>query len=313
MTDEFYRRSVEMLREEKGVWNQVLKVLLQFREEATGRTFRFLRSKSVSAKSILDVIFSLLEDRLEQMISLLNAQLRLVAEKEARFLKGVFGLPLTKHPRKIERVQGYSLGSGWLTQIFRKAKKRIRKTLQYSLSQNHLSDELLDRVFGVDLPKTLRVGKWSGTDFQGGALSEVKRTLQSLVTTSFYSMISKVRTFAYKRASQVETFRSVAILDGKTTSTCQEHDGLLYDRKFKPVGHSKKFVDVPRHWNCRSQVIPFEVDGKKLSRVSFEAWFKKLGSSAQNSLLGSRGGDLYRTEGSNLLSILKRLPPVYLG
>jgi hypothetical protein len=313
MIDEFYRRSIEMLREEKGVWNKVLQVLLQFREEATGRTFRYLRAKESNAKTILGTIYSLLEEKLDRLIDLLKRQLRLVAEKEGKFLKEVFQLPLSRHPRKLDRVRGEPLVSGWLRSIFGKVKKRIRKTLQYSLSQGHPAEDLLDKVFGRDLPKMIRVGKWSGSDFQGGALSEAKRTLQSLITTAYYEMTSKVRNFAYKRASQVEVLKSIAILDGKTTSTCHQHDGLLFTRGFKPIGHNTKFIDVPRHWNCRSQILPETVSGKKLKQVSFETWFRKLSRSAQNSLLTPKGGALYRTEGVGLLSIIKRLPPVYLG
>ena len=313
MIDEFYRRSMGMIREEKGVWNRVLQVLLQFREEATGRTFRFLRMKEISAKPILETVYSLLDEKVDRLIDLLKRQMKLVSEKEGKFLKEVFQLPLVRHPRKLDKVRGEPLVSGWLRSIFGKVKKRIRKTLQYSLSQGHPAEDLLDNVFGRDLPKMVRVCKWSGSDFQGGALSEAKRTLQSLITTAYYEMTSKVRNFAYKKASQVEVLKSLAILDGKTTSTCQQHDGLLFSRGFKPIGHNTKFIDVPRHWNCRSQILPETISGKKLKQVSFETWFRKLSRSAQNYLLTPKGGALYRTEGVGLLSIVKRLPPVYLG
>ena len=41
--DELFKRSIMMVREEKGLWYQVYRVLLQFREEATSRVFKFLR------------------------------------------------------------------------------------------------------------------------------------------------------------------------------------------------------------------------------------------------------------------------------
>ena len=77
-------------------------------------------------------------------------------------------------------------------------------------------------------------------------------------------------------------------------------------KTLKPIGHNKKYVATPRHWNCRSQHIPEDFDGKKIERVGFEDWFKDLSNKAQDSLLGSRGGDLYRNQQVPLLNLLKR-------
>ncbi len=52
-----------MLREEKGVWNQVYRLLLQFREEAISRVFRLLRSRGAAFMPIIKSVVSLLDDK----------------------------------------------------------------------------------------------------------------------------------------------------------------------------------------------------------------------------------------------------------
>ena len=317
MLDELFKRSIIMVREEKGIWYQIYRILLQFREEATGRVFRFLRGQVAPVRTLQDSLSSLLDDKVQQMMKSLQSQLRLIAEKESAFWKKTLGLPLKNYPRKLSSVNDAPLYSGsgnWFTKIFEPVKKRMRKIVQYSISQNHSIDQTLDKVFGKDLPKEIKVQTWRGTEFQGGVLAKVRKSLQTLVTTSTYEMVSKVRKFAYARTDRVTALRSVSVWDTRTTSLCQEYNGLTFDsKKLKPIGHSRKFIPTPRHWNCRAQYIPEDFDGKVLERKDFSDWFKGLSHSAQNTLLGSRGGELYRNEEVPLLNLLKRLSPRYLG
>lgn len=317
MLDKFFKRSIEMMREEKGVWNRIYRILIQFREEAISRVFRFLRRTGGLATELFKSVASLLDDKKDDLESLLERQIRLIAEKEQNFLKDSLSVNMSKYPRKLTKVQGNPLFKGstsWTARIFAPIKKKLRKSLQFSISRKSPIEDVVDRVFGKDTPKEIKIGNWRGNEFQGGVLSRLRSNLKTLVTTSFYEIVFKVRKFAFSRADRVGALRSVAVLDNRTTAVCRSYDGLLYQRRtLKPIGHNQKFIPTPRHWNCRSQHIPDEIDGVKLDKIPFEEWFKKLSNVAQDSLLGSSGGEKYRKQQNSLESLLKRLSPRYVA
>lgn len=306
-----------MLREEKGFWNQIYRLLLQFREEAISRVFRFLRGSQFPGNAAIKGVIGLLDDKRKVIQSEIERQLRLIAEKEAGFLSAVIEARTRNHPRKLKKVREAPLFSGdenWFDKIFNPIKSKLRKSLQYSISRKDPIESVIDRVFGKDTVKEIKIGSWRGNEFQGGVLSRLRSNLKTLVTTSFYEMVSKVRKFSYARSPKLGVLRSVAVLDGNTTSVCKHYHGLLFDAtSLRGIGHNQKFLAVPRHWNCRSQLLPEEFAGKKLDKTDFEDWFKDLSNSAQDTLLGSKGGVIYRSGQNELLTILKRLSPRYLG
>lgn len=306
-----------MLREEKGVWNQVYRLLLQFREEAISRVFRLLRSRGAAFMPIIKSVVSLLDDKRGEIQKSIESQLRLVAEKEASFMGNTIDARTKNHPRKIKKIRDQPLFEGesnWFDKVFTPVKRKLRKSLQLEVSKGSSIESVIDRIFGKDVPREIKIGAWQGTEFQGGVLARLRSNLKTLVTTSFYEMIYRVRKFSYARADKVSVLRSVAVLDGRTTSICKEYHGLLFNNSnLRGVGHKKAFLATPRHWNCRSQHLPEDFNGKKIKQIEFEEWFKDLSNSAQDSLLGSRGGEVYRGGQEDLFSILKRLSPNYLG
>lgn len=306
-----------MIREEKGVWNQIFRILLEFREEATSRVFKFFRSKDNRTTSLNKNILTLLEDKKSKVARELRDQLRLAAVSESEFQRGIFDSEsLRNYPRTLKKVMGNSIFEGsvnWLNKIFNPVRKLIRQMIQYSISQNDDVERAIDRIFGKDLPKELKIGSWSGNDFQGGSLDRMRAKLRSLVTTCYYEMVSKVRQFAYKKSGRVTVLRSVAVLDDRTTDTCKRYDGLLFSLDLRPIDHKLPYLPIPRHWNCRSQYIPDSIGGKKMRSITFKNWFNKLSEEIQDTLLTKRGGNIYRSQGTDLLSLFKRLTPRYLG
>jgi len=306
-----------MLREEKGFWHKIYRVLIEFREEAISRVFRHLRSSGGVVKNILSAVTSLFDDKKENIERVMASQFKLIAEKEKDFLTGALDVNMSKYPRTVKTVRDAPLQSGegsWVSKLFKPVRKRLRKSLQFSISRQGSIEEVVDRVFGKDTPKEIKIGNWRGNEFQGGVLSRLRSSLKTLVTTSFYEMVHKVRKFAFSRAEKVGSIRSVAVLDSRTTETCRNYDGLIFEQKsLKPLGHGLKYIPTPRHWNCRSQHVPAEFDGKKIKPIPFEEWFDDLSNSAQAFLLGKVGGDLYREQQSPLLNLLKRLSPKFLG
>lgn len=316
MIDKFYRRAIEMLREEKGVWNKVYRLLIQFREEAISRVFRIFRGESSDLATGLKSLVNLFDDKRTEIKDSIESQLRLVAAKEADFMSSTVEAITRNYPRKLKSLRDRPLFEGesnWFDKIFTPVKRKLRKSLQLEVSKGSSIESVIDRIFGKDVPREVKIGAWQGSEFQGGVLARLRSSLKTLVTTSFYEMVGKVRKFSYARAKKISVLRSVAVLDSRTTSICKQYHGLLFRAdNLRGIGHRQRFLGTPRHWNCRSQYLPESFDGKEIKNLEFDEWFKDLSNSAQNSLLGTKGSELYRGGQKDLLSILKRLSPVYL-
>jgi len=317
MLNDLFIRAISMSREEKGLWHLMYKSLLQLREEFISRVFNFMRSSAGRINELMKTLSSILDDKSSELSDLLKSQLVLVARNESDFWKSILKIPLKNYPRKLISVNDAPLYSGagnLFSRIFNPVKKKLKAMLQFSVSQNHSIDQTLDRVFGKETSKEINVKSWRGTEFQGGVLAKVRKSLQSLAVTAYYEMIAKVRKFAFARTDRVQSIRSTSSLEGNTTEGCKKYEGLVFGKdSLQPISHQNKYEPVPRHWNCRSQYIPNDFDGKSLEPISMVDWFKGLSIGAQNSLLGKKGGELYRNKHSDLLIIMKRLSPVYLS
>ena len=101
MINEVFIRTIEMSREEKGIFNLLYKSLLQLREEIISRVFLFLRSKTGKIGELMSSINSVIADKSSEMSSLLKEQLALVAKAESDFWKSMFGLPLKNYPNQL--------------------------------------------------------------------------------------------------------------------------------------------------------------------------------------------------------------------
>jgi SPP1 gp7 family putative phage head morphogenesis protein len=51
-------------------------------------------------------------------------------------------------------------------------------------------------------------------------------------------------------------FRSVAVLDSRVTPLCS----MLHDKCFRPNSEEAEMFSIPRHWNCRSLMVPVTQD-----------------------------------------------------
>lgn len=74
----------------------------------------------------------------------------------------------------------------------------------------------------------------------------------ALATTSTKYVSSVARVEAAKSAG-IEYMQWISVLDNETTDYCIEHDSKIYTIDNCP--------EPPAHWNCRSDIIPYEDNG----------------------------------------------------
>ena len=56
---------------------------------------------------------------------------------------------------------------------------------------------------------------WRGTEFQGGVLAKVRKSLQSLAVTAYYEMIAKVRKLLLREQTEFNQFAALQVLKAR--------------------------------------------------------------------------------------------------
>jgi SPP1 gp7 family putative phage head morphogenesis protein len=139
------------------------------------------------------------------------------------------------------------------------------------------------------------------------AVSE--RDLHTIVHTS----LSYAKEFADREAEEqfsdiIIGWQSVAVLDSSTSMICATLDGEQY---LKEDGYTREDIPdlPPRHFNCRSVVIPiYETDtkgtraqngdkkGQTPAKINFSEWFDSQSDNFQEKYLGAARYNLYKAD-----------------
>ena len=176
-------------------------------------------------------------------------------------------------------VQGGPLGE-WLGasgRLSENTKKAFADQVRLGVSQGESIQDIVKRVRGESTGRRTSYRTASGqlryrTEFQGGVLPIQTRQAKALVRTSVHEVANRVRDQVYENNNDIiKVIESVATLDSRTTQLCASYDGLrFYSVSKKPVNHKKKYLQVPRHWQCRSTFIPVLAELNELDRLAEE-------------------------------------------
>ena len=149
-----------------------------------------------------------------------------------------------------------------------------------------------------------------------------QRHAAALVQTSVATVASAARQETYDRNSDLFTgYRQVSTLDSHTSHACVAYSGKTWDNDREPIGHKLPFVSpqgaatgTPRHFNCRSLMVPTTKTYKELgldvpefrastkaatggpvsSALTFDDFLKRKGDKFTDELLGRGRADLWR-------------------
>lgn len=156
-----------------------------------------------------------------------------------------------------------------------------------------------------------------------GVMETSRKNARALVHTSIQTVAnaSRMETFRQNRET-IKGVRQLSTLDSHTTYTCMAYSGGEWNLDGKPINGTKlPFVNaggsvdgVPRHWNCRSVLVPItktfrelgiDVDevptGTRASRngpvranITFEQWLSRRTKAQQDEQLGAGRAQLWR-------------------
>ena len=139
-------------------------------------------------------------------------------------------------------------------------------------------------------------------------LRSLEPVVRTAVQASSQDTLDHVASALPKRVDM--GWQQISVLDRRTTDTCRAYAFKLWTRDFKPVGHALPYAGgVPRHWNCRSRIVPVDLAGEASDKLTFKGWMVSLGEKVQDEIFGARNTGLWRSgklDDQNLLHIQKR-------
>lgn len=136
---------------------------------------------------------------------------------------------------------------------------------------------------------------------KGGAFGNAMKSAASIseVATDSAAYAGRLATW---KAKGVNALKWHSILDTRTTIGCAVRAGLLYDLDFQPIGHDVPIDQPPpRHWGCRSILIPMIYPVEKMPSSGFDPyseslaqWLDRHTEEEQNAMLGVGRAKLWR-------------------
>ena len=208
-------------------------------------------------------------------------------------------------PIKLSENQ-FSSYSHLMTNYWQKWTAEIDGAVQNGFVSGQSTREIANSI--LDTIGQTKTGTGSGT------LDKARRSAKQLAITGTNHYANTARVAYYKGNEDViKGFRSIAVLDSRTSRQCSALDGVVMkvtDKRFS------RFVP-PRHPNCRSAITPevddkykldddtskrassFEVDGKRdgkqvSSKQTYYDAMDKLKASDQDDILGPTLGKAFR-------------------
>jgi hypothetical protein len=149
-----------------------------------------------------------------------------------------------------------------------------------------------------------------------GVLDIARRDAASLVNTSVQAVANDARLATFKANSDVLTaLKQISTLDGHTTLICIAYSGATWELDGTPLKGSPAFNGgPPRHFNCRSVIVPITKTFAQLginlpepkpttrasdlgpiaAKTSFDDFLKRKGQAFQDEILGVGRAELWR-------------------
>ncbi len=162
------------------------------------------------------------------------------------------------------------------------------------------------------------VARVQGIEGAPGVLFKTKAQAEALVRTAVQTSANEARMDVFRRNSDViKGVQQISTLDERTTEICMAYDGEAWDLDGEPLEGSSLPFDggPPRHWNCRSVLIPVtkdwdelgvdikddidegtraSMDGQLAKDTTFDQWINAQSVERQDAILGLANAEKFR-------------------
>lgn len=162
--------------------------------------------------------------------------------------------------------------------------------------------------------------------YKDGIMEATRRNAEALVRSSVQSVANAAHlATARENSDVVKGVEQISTLDGRTTVICISYSEKTWDLDGKPIGHKLPFNGgPPRHWNCRSILVPLlksflelgvnrdeiptstraSLDGQVPADMTFQTFLDGKSKAFQDDLLGVGRADLWRDGKITLTGLL---------
>ena len=196
--------------------------------------------------------------------------------------------------------------SEWWSRQSEKLLNNFKDQIRQGWTRGETLDQLMKRLTG-------------GLDEDGNPYFDLRkgtrRGAEATIRTSVQAVANDARMRVYKdNADIIEGLQWVSTLDLRTTVECAAMDGLVWDLNGNPIGHGMTLDPPPRHWNCRSVLVPItksfremgipidefpestraSMDGQVPESQNFEKWIAGKPDSYADEVFGKGRAELWR-------------------
>ena len=205
----------------------------------------------------------------------------------------------------------------------------FQRVMRMSAYRGETMSQLLARTIGTRSAKALGLkGIIKGVtdiDIEGftvdaGMSPKAKRNVQAIIRTGYQAVSNRARMNVFEQHADVlRGYENLSVLDGRTTKVCIAYSGARWDLNHNPIDGTKlPFWEPPRHWGCRSILIPLLKEFKELEGVvdipegrrtafsrtgmvgqvplstTFDGFMKSMSEAEQNEIIGKGRAELWR-------------------
>lgn len=332
IADAILNHQIDLLRLEAGVRARVMRLLNELQVELSSRlmapnqlttfTKDRLRTLLKQANESMDQYYVRIEGEMDQM---LRGLADLQAQQVSRVLtiQTAASLPTeTFLARLVSNVliHGAPSASWWEKQNLDTA-FRFAGAVRRGVAQGETNEQIVARLVGKP-----RLGI-------PGVMEVSRRNARSLVQTSIQTVANASRMETFRQNSNViKGIRQLSTFDSHTTEICLAYSEGEWDLEGEPLeGTNLPFINeggsvdgVPRHWGCRSVMVPItktfrelgidmneipggaraSAEGPVSNRITMEEWLDSRTTQQQDEQLGPGRAKLWREGNLTLEQLL---------
>lgn len=310
LRDLYITHQIDLIRFEASARGEVMSILDRLGGEVERRLMRddLTSLRRAAQKRLLDDLTDATDKYYGEASRVMKSSLEKLAGIEAQLLYVTMdaGMPtaeMLKAAASEALVQGAPSAAWWSRQAGDTA-FRFKNEVRDGIASGQTTAEIARRV-------------------REDALSVSRKNAEALVRSSVQSVSNDARMEAFRQNSDIVIgVRQISTLDARTTEICMAYDGAEWDLDGNPInGTTLPFNDgPPRHWNCRSTLIPilagslgFDLsEGRQRAtaagpvgeKESFKEWLGRQPESVQNEMLGKGRAEMWRRGDITLQQLL---------
>ena len=314
---------IDLLRLSAGASRELMQYLSQLEADIIKRltTAKLSAAQVERLVLVLRDVRKMTDDTYSEMATLLNANMAKVVATEAvvaaKIVNTTVGVDIVKGllPKNVLKeittellVQNATMRD-WFTQQGAKVSFKFAQIVRTGMALGETNEQIVRRVVG--------------TATTPGLLDMPRKEVRALVQTSVQTGANAAR-LAMFRANRgvLKGMMHLSTLDNVTSEICQAYDHATWDLDGNPTGDNKlPFVNeggdengIPRHWNCRSVLVPItktwremginademdagtraSMNGQVASATDYQSWFKSRTQAQQDDILGKGKAQLWR-------------------